>query len=213
MKEINYILSNRSAKSLVIIDELGRGTSVEEGVSLCWAICEELLQDNGLFTLFATHFLELCQLRELYPNVSCSHFEVTYSAYDGGKTDMIFNHTMADGPTEEQFYGLKMAHKYMANKEIVQSAYSIARELDGSSSILRVDRQEERELIDANEYKLVSVLKQIKNNKSLEGDALKSYVKFLRREFLAASTDGSCSMSGDGDSSSNTLFDDSSSDE
>src|SRR6266496_2491944 len=55
MKEISYIIQQANEKSLIIIDELGRGTSVEEGVGLCHAISEHLLK-TGAFTLFATHF-------------------------------------------------------------------------------------------------------------------------------------------------------------
>ncbi len=68
MREIQYILQNVDATSLVIIDELGRGTSSEEGVGLCQAICEHILS-TGAITFFSTHFLELTRLETLYPNV------------------------------------------------------------------------------------------------------------------------------------------------
>jgi DNA mismatch repair protein MSH4 len=69
MKEMSYIIRNITPNSLVIIDELGRGTSVEEGVGLCFAISEHLIQSQA-FTLFATHFLELTKLENYYYNVS-----------------------------------------------------------------------------------------------------------------------------------------------
>lgn len=68
MREVHYILQNVDSTSLIIIDELGRGTSSEEGVGLCQAICEELLITQAI-TFFATHFLELTKLAKLYPNV------------------------------------------------------------------------------------------------------------------------------------------------
>lgn len=68
MREISYILQNVSESSLIIIDELGRGTSAEEGMGLCYAICEQLLT-TGAFTFLATHFLELNNLLNCYPNV------------------------------------------------------------------------------------------------------------------------------------------------
>lgn len=68
MREVNYILQNISNSSLVIIDELGRGTSAEEGVGLCYAICEQLLATSS-YVFLATHFLELNNLAELYHNV------------------------------------------------------------------------------------------------------------------------------------------------
>ena len=69
MREMSHILHNLSKNSLIIIDELGRGTCVEEGVGLCFAICEHLLQLNA-FTLMATHFIELTKLEKFYFNVS-----------------------------------------------------------------------------------------------------------------------------------------------
>ena len=68
MREVHYILQNVDSTSLIIIDELGRGTSSEEGVGLCQAICEQLLSTQAI-TFFATHFLELTILETLYPNV------------------------------------------------------------------------------------------------------------------------------------------------
>lgn len=68
MREINYILQNVSDSSLIIIDELGRGTSAEEGMGLCYAICEQLLT-TGAYTFLATHFLELNNLSTQYHNV------------------------------------------------------------------------------------------------------------------------------------------------
>ena len=68
MREINYILQNVSDSSLIIVDELGRGTSAEEGMGLCYAICEQLLA-TAAYTFLATHFLELNHLSNCYPNV------------------------------------------------------------------------------------------------------------------------------------------------
>ena len=68
MRETSYILNNLGSKSMVIIDELGRGTSVDEGAAICWAICEELLKTTA-FTFMATHFSLLPKLDKLYPNV------------------------------------------------------------------------------------------------------------------------------------------------
>lgn len=67
MREMNHILQNVSDFSLIIIDELGRGTSAEEGVGLCYAICEQLLATSA-FTFLATHFIELNRLATLYNN-------------------------------------------------------------------------------------------------------------------------------------------------
>lgn len=68
MQEMQLVLSSLSATSLVAIDELCRGTSVEEGTALAWAICEELSQSSA-FVFVTTHFRELTKLESLYPSV------------------------------------------------------------------------------------------------------------------------------------------------
>ena len=67
MRETTYILRNLGPPALVLVDELGRGTSNRDGASLAWAIAEELARHPHTFTLFATHYLQLANLRNLYP--------------------------------------------------------------------------------------------------------------------------------------------------
>jgi DNA mismatch repair protein MSH4 len=68
MTEMNYILKNVTDQSLVIIDELGRATSIEEGTAISWAMVETLMQHKA-FVLLATHYLFLTKLESLYLNV------------------------------------------------------------------------------------------------------------------------------------------------
>jgi DNA mismatch repair protein MSH4 len=68
MTEMNYILSNVNDDSLIIIDELGRATSAEEGTAISWAMAEALLRTKS-FVLFATHYLYLTKLEAVYSNV------------------------------------------------------------------------------------------------------------------------------------------------
>ncbi|GAB0193321.1 mutS protein 4 [Grus japonensis] len=105
MKEITYIIQNANDKSLIIIDELGRGTSAEEGIGICYAACEYLLNLKA-FTLFATHFLELCHIDALYPNVENYHFEVQHVRSSAGNKEKIaYTYTLSKGYTEEKNYG------------------------------------------------------------------------------------------------------------
>ncbi|XP_056350222.1 mutS protein homolog 4 isoform X4 [Oenanthe melanoleuca] len=105
MKEITYIIQNANDKSLIIIDELGRGTSAEEGIGICYAACEYLLNLKA-FTLFATHFLELCHIDALYPNVENYHFEVQHVRSSAGNKEKIaYSYTLSKGYTEEKNYG------------------------------------------------------------------------------------------------------------
>ena len=68
MTEMNYILKNVNDYSLVIIDELGRATSIEEGTAVSWAMTETLM-NHGAFVFVATHYLFLTKLESLYLNV------------------------------------------------------------------------------------------------------------------------------------------------
>ena len=69
MRETTYIVRNLGPSALVLVDELGRGTSNRDGASLAWAVAEELLNAPRTFTFFATHYLHLANLKNLYPNV------------------------------------------------------------------------------------------------------------------------------------------------
>ena len=68
MKDMNYIMRNASSKSLIIMDELGRGTNVDEATGICHAICEHFITIKA-FSFLATHFKKLTDLESLYPNV------------------------------------------------------------------------------------------------------------------------------------------------
>ena len=70
MKEMSYILANVGPNSLVILDELGRGTAAAEGAAICWAICERLAsQLPSTFTFLATHFAILPSMQKVYHNI------------------------------------------------------------------------------------------------------------------------------------------------
>lgn len=76
MAETAFILETCTAKSLVLIDELGRGTTNEEGVSIAWSISEELIQRRA-YTCFATHYHDLNNLVRSYPRCRCYHLSAT----------------------------------------------------------------------------------------------------------------------------------------
>ncbi|CAM1322061.1 MSH4 (predicted) [Pycnogonum litorale] len=143
MKETNYILQNITDKSLVIIDELGRGTSVEEGVGICWAVSEALI-DKDAFVLFATHFMELAQLQAIYPNVTSLQFDVQADDGDeatGGQSideqRFRYTHVAKPGFTTAKHYGLRLAKMSTLPREVVNEAELIAQELESKVSGIR----------------------------------------------------------------------------
>jgi DNA mismatch repair protein MutS len=103
MTEAANILNNASANSLVLMDEIGRGTSTFDGLALAWACADHLAQKTRAFTLFATHYFELTQLPEQYPTIRNVHLD----AVEHGE-DIIFMHSVKEGPAN-QSYGLQVA--------------------------------------------------------------------------------------------------------
>jgi DNA mismatch repair protein MutS len=103
MTETANILNNASAKSLVLMDEVGRGTSTFDGLSLAWSCALNLARDIGALTLFATHYFEMTQLADQLPQVDNVHLEAT--EHDD---NIIFMHKVLPGPAS-QSYGLQVA--------------------------------------------------------------------------------------------------------
>ncbi|XP_064400656.1 mutS protein homolog 4-like isoform X2 [Halichondria panicea] len=180
MREVQYILQNVDSTSLVIIDELGRGTSSEEGVGLCQAICEHLLSTEAI-TFFSTHFLELTRLEALYPNVDNYHFEIKYTLEDGAKR-MTHTHTLSKGKTEERHYGLQLAELCMP-PEVVAEAREIAAKIERDQSNGSAESVEAQTR--AATYTLGTQLVQIARNSLLDADSLRTYLSHLKRDYLA----------------------------
>mgnify|MGYP002760383423 FL=1 len=103
MTETANILNNATANSLVLLDEIGRGTSTFDGLALAWATAEALCQTISAFTLFATHYFELTALPDQYPEAVNRHLE----AVEHGE-QIVFLHTVRPGPAN-QSYGLQVA--------------------------------------------------------------------------------------------------------
>ena len=103
MSETAYILHHATPQSLVLMDEVGRGTSTFDGLALAQAIAEHLISKNQSLTLFATHYFELTRLPENHP----SAFNMHLSALEQGQ-DIVFLHQIEAGPAEKS-YGIAVA--------------------------------------------------------------------------------------------------------
>ncbi|CAG5045234.1 unnamed protein product [Parnassius apollo] len=128
MKETQHILKGLTPSSLVIIDELCRGTCSEGGTSMAWAICEELINSEA-FTFFTTHFLYLMRLQELYYNVVNRHTVVTeeVAGTDNTERRLIYHHKIEPGVTKIEHYGLGLAAKTNLPEETVNLAWELAK--------------------------------------------------------------------------------------
>lgn len=116
MTEAANILNNATDKSFVLMDEIGRGTSTFDGLSLAWACAEHLAAKNRAFTLFATHYFELTTLPE-------NHRLITNVHIDAVEHDdkIIFLHSVKPGPAN-QSYGLQVAQLAGVPRNVIQSA-------------------------------------------------------------------------------------------
>ncbi|MFW6379061.1 MAG: DNA mismatch repair protein MutS, partial [Guyparkeria sp.] len=103
MTETAEILHHATERSLVLIDEIGRGTSTFDGLALAWAVAEHLLQKNRAMTLFATHYFELTTLAEQFEALVNVHLEaITHNG------ELVFLHGVKEGPAN-QSYGIDVA--------------------------------------------------------------------------------------------------------
>jgi len=186
MTEAAAILNDATPQSLVLMDEIGRGTSTFDGLALAWAIARHLLAHNGCHTLFATHYFELTQLPAEFPQAANVHL----SAVEHGH-GIVFLHAVNEGPAN-QSYGLQVAQlagvpaaviraarKHLAHLE-QQSAGQPAPQLDlFSAPLMLQDADDDHEdaappapALSAAEQALLTRLRAIDPNELRPRDAL-----------------------------------------
>ncbi len=123
MTEMSAILSRATEKSLVLIDEIGRGTSTFDGMSLARSIAEHLASTTRAFTLFATHYFELTSLPVEFLSIQNVH--LTATEQDG---ELIFLHSVKTGPANKS-YGIQVAEKSGLPANVIARAWEILGEL------------------------------------------------------------------------------------
>ncbi|KZS90242.1 hypothetical protein SISNIDRAFT_551573 [Sistotremastrum niveocremeum HHB9708] len=129
MSSTAMILGNATADSLIIIDELGRGTSPTEGFGISYAIAEELVHLKS-FVFFATHFKEISTTLTRFPNVVNLHLSVKKGRRSASNIGMTFQYKIMDGVSEEhKHYGLELARLADLPPSILEDAEQIAYEL------------------------------------------------------------------------------------
>lgn len=116
MTESAAILNGATEHSLVLMDEVGRGTSTFDGLALAWAIARHLIDNSRSFTLFATHYFELTQLPESHPSAVNVHLSAVEH-----KDSIVFLHAVQDGPAS-QSYGLQVAQLAGVPPAVIKAA-------------------------------------------------------------------------------------------
>ncbi len=124
MTETANILHNASRRSLVLMDEVGRGTSTFDGLSLAWATAVQLARSVKAFTLFATHYFELTSLPEMCPTMANVHLDATEH-----QDHVVFLHNIQEGPANRSF-GLQVAKLAGIPVPVLQAAQEKLMELE-----------------------------------------------------------------------------------
>ncbi len=153
MKEMAYILNNTTKKSIIIIDELGRGTSNLDGIAIAFSTAEEIIR-RGVMTLFVTHYTQLTTLPQLYPTARNIHLKSIIGTLSDG---IQFLHQIGQGPCDiKSGYGIMMAKLSNFPDEIIADARAIQKTLRATYPVLMLDR-----VIDSNRLAVANILKNI----------------------------------------------------
>lgn len=163
MSELAYILNTATEKSLVILDEIGRGTSTYDGLSIAWAVIEYMCSHlQRIKTLFATHYHELTHLEGVLPGVKNLNVDVKEN-----NQDIIFLHKIIDG-SASQSYGIQVAKLAGIPEELLENARKKLSELEHKSALIHdaniksVDKDEMQiSIFDMQNSKLIDKLKSI----------------------------------------------------
>ncbi len=140
MTEAANILHNATRQSLVLMDEIGRGTSTFDGLSLAWAIGHQIGEALGAFTLFATHYFELTGLADEIDTCANVHLDATEHG-----DQLIFMHAVKDGPAN-QSYGLQVARLAGIPGPIIRRARNYLHTLEQHSQHQRTVASPQQEL-------------------------------------------------------------------
>lgn len=184
MREMAFILRNIDDKSLAIIDELGRGTSTRDGLSIAIAMAEALVQSQAL-VFFATHFSELASVLEDRPGVLNLHLatETTLAEDDVPKMTMLYK--IGSGIVQDENYGIKLARaigfpwRFLSVAEEVTNALRQASEASKQNS-------ESRKV--AKRRKLVLSLREAlvqANDSDMDDETLRRLLQRLQSEFIS----------------------------
>lgn len=130
MIETATILNQATDKSFVILDEVGRGTSTYDGLSIAWAVIESLRNNNRCRVLFATHYRELTSLRDNFPDIRCKTLRV--QEWEG---KVVFHHKIIDGIADKS-YGLHVATIAGVPQNVIKRADELLKQMESGDNKL-----------------------------------------------------------------------------
>jgi DNA mismatch repair protein MutS len=170
MTEAANILNNATEQSLVLMDEIGRGTSTYDGLSLAWACATHIAKNVRAFTLFATHYFELTSLGKELEGCANVHLDATEHG-----DHLIFLHTVKDGPAN-QSYGLQVAALAGVPPKVITAARKYLHELERRSAATNAAAPQQELLLelpaDIEEHPAVGALKEVDPDSMTPREAL-----------------------------------------
>jgi len=168
MLETANILNNATTKSLIILDEIGRGTSTYDGLSIAWAVTEYLHNQPRVAakTLFATHYHELTELANIYPRIK--NYRVTVKEIEGS---VIFLRKIEPGGIDDS-YGIHVAKMAGLPREVIERAKEVLYNLENSEGtqhrMPRIARRRSGTAVDKNQMSMFDLLKKSPVEEELE---------------------------------------------
>ena len=136
MQEVSYILRHATKNSLIILDEIGRGTSTYDGMSIAKAVVEYIDQKIHGYTLFATHYHELSDMAETSPRIK----NYTVSVKERGK-DITFLRRIIRGPADDS-YGIEVAKLAGLPGSVTRRAHEVLRTLEATAPKNKVEQMD-----------------------------------------------------------------------
>ncbi|HKE96556.1 MAG TPA: DNA mismatch repair protein MutS [Povalibacter sp.] len=172
MTEAANILNNATAHSLVLMDEIGRGTSTYDGLSLAWACATHIAKTVRAFTLFATHYFELTALGKDLDGCANVHLDATEHG-----DRLIFLHTVKEGPAN-QSYGLQVAALAGVPPKVITAARRYLHDLERRSAATHAATPQQELVLDlpreVEEHAAVTALKQLDPDSLTPREALEA---------------------------------------
>ena len=160
MSEVASILNNATQKSLLVLDEVGRGTATFDGLSIAWAVLEYISTKIKAKTLFATHFHELTELEGKIEGVK--NYKICVKEYNNS---IVFLRKIARGGANKSF-GIEVAALAGVNTEVVENARAILQKLENADITFNINKTEEiRPEADVKSRKIKKMLNEIDINK------------------------------------------------
>ncbi|KAL7714614.1 DNA mismatch repair proteins mutS family domain-containing protein [Entamoeba marina] len=169
MKETKEILNCMTDNSLILIDELGRGTGIIDGVSLAWSVSEQIILKSLSTCLFVSHFPELSKMEKLYPHVVREyHMDVQLN-----DRALCPRYILTEGYCNVDYYGIRIAEMAGFPQEIIEKAFDLKRKIQGNQP----------QKLNTSKYDLSQKLISLKNSKLKEGD-IRAYLQYLRNQYV-----------------------------